>query len=105
MRIFPGSMNLILSSPFDWLSSELEPHLIRIQGEEMGGESDGLMYPANLPDLDEESGFRCTSERGILERSDHRLLSSLPRLDPETGFRYKTETSCPFRLAHILETP
>ena len=48
MTVFPGSLNLRLGRPFDWLASRYQPHIIPFGRGEYGGERDILLLPCAL---------------------------------------------------------
>jgi CTP-dependent riboflavin kinase len=48
MPVFPGSLNLRLGRPFDWLAPRYQPHIIPFGQEEYGGERDILLLPCAL---------------------------------------------------------
>ena len=57
MPVFPGSLNLRLDQPFDWLAPRYQPSIIRFGQEEYGGERDILMLPCILASLGRRRAF------------------------------------------------
>lgn len=60
MPVFPGSLNLRLDQPFDWLAPRYQPHIIRFRQEEYGGERDILLLPCVLATLGRRPAFLWT---------------------------------------------
>jgi CTP-dependent riboflavin kinase len=66
MPVFPGSLNLRLTEPFDWLASRYEPNIIRFGKAEYGGERDILLLRCNLASLEGRRAFLWTPIHPIL---------------------------------------
>lgn len=60
MLVFPGSLNLRLGRPFDWLASRYQPHIIPFGQAEYGGERDILLLPCTLATCGRRSAFLWT---------------------------------------------
>jgi CTP-dependent riboflavin kinase len=74
MPVFPGTLNLGLDEPFEWLAPRYAPHLIHFAGTEYGGERDVLVLPCALPDLDARRAFLWTSTRDITHRKGTHMV-------------------------------
>jgi CTP-dependent riboflavin kinase len=61
MPVYPGSLNLRLSQPFDWLAPRYQPHIIRFGQEEYGGERNILLLPCALANLGHRRAFLWTA--------------------------------------------
>ena len=61
MPIYPGSLNLRLPQPFDWLAPRHQPHIIRFGQEEYGGERNILLLPCALANLEHRRAFLWTA--------------------------------------------
>ena len=61
MPVFPGSLNLGLPDPFDWLAPRYQPHLIHFDRQENGGERDILLLPCILANLDRRVAYLWTA--------------------------------------------
>jgi riboflavin kinase, archaea type len=48
MAVFPGSLNVRLDAPFDWLDPRWAASVINFSREEYGGERDILLLPCRL---------------------------------------------------------
>src|SRR4030095_6275753 len=57
MPFFPGSLNLRLDQPIDWLALRYQPNIIRFGQEEYGGERDNLLLPRILASLGRRRAF------------------------------------------------
>lgn len=64
MPVFPGSLNLALEAPFDWLEPSLQDVIIQFPGKEFGAERDILMLPCNLRSLESQRAFLWVTTRG-----------------------------------------
>lgn len=60
MPVFPGSLNLRLGRPFDWLAPRYQPHIITFGQKEYGGERDILLLPCTLVTCGRRSAFLWT---------------------------------------------
>lgn len=72
MKIYPGSLNLVLEQQFDWQAAKHQPFIIRFGREEMGGERDILLLPCVLPKLDKRKAFLWTTTN--LNREDAEII-------------------------------
>lgn len=61
MPVFPGSLNLRLERPFDWLASRYQPHIITFGRREYGGERDILLLPCALVTCGRRAAFLWTA--------------------------------------------
>ena len=57
MQVFPGSLNLRLDQPFDWLAPRYQPSIIRFGQQEYGGERDILLLGCILASLRRRRAF------------------------------------------------
>ena len=60
LRIFPGSLNLVLEQAFDWDATEIQGGVIFFAMQEYGGERDIFMLPCRLTSLDGRKAFLWT---------------------------------------------
>lgn len=68
--VFPGSLNLALSAPFDWFSPEHVRRTTWFGREEYGGERDILLIPCRLTSLRNERGWLWTTTTAARDRPD-----------------------------------
>lgn len=66
MPIFPGSLNLRLEQPFDWLAPGYQPFIVHFGQEEYGGERDILLLPCVLANLERRRAFLWTAVHPVL---------------------------------------
>jgi CTP-dependent riboflavin kinase len=59
--VFPGSLNVAVSPPFDWFSSEVRARTIPFAKEEYGGERDILLVPCVIESLGDEPAHLWTT--------------------------------------------
>jgi len=57
MPVFPGTLNLRLDHPLDWLAPRYQPSIIRFGQEGYGGERDILLLPCVLASLGRRRAF------------------------------------------------
>jgi CTP-dependent riboflavin kinase len=74
MPIFPGSLNLALEVPFDWLEPALQSAMIYFPGREFGAERDILMLPCRLRSLRSLRGFLWTTTNGASDPTRRGLV-------------------------------
>jgi len=55
--VFPGSLNLRLDEPFNWLAPQYQPSIIRFGQQEYGGERDILLLRCILVSLGHRPAF------------------------------------------------
>jgi CTP-dependent riboflavin kinase len=68
--VFPGSLNIALSEPFDWFAPAHVRRTTWFGREEYGGERDILLIPCRLVSLDNEPGWLWTPTTAARERPD-----------------------------------
>lgn len=68
--VFPGSLNIALSEPFDWFLPEHVRRTTWFGREEYGGERDILLIPCFLTSLENERGWLWTPTTAARDRPD-----------------------------------
>ena len=68
--VFPGSLNLSLSEPFDWFATGNASRTVWFGREEYGGERDILLIPCRLITLHNEPAWLWTPTTAARDRPD-----------------------------------
>ena len=68
--VFPGSLNVALSAPFDWFASDHARRTIWFGRHEYGGERDILLMPCRLTSLNNEPAWLWTPTTAARDRPD-----------------------------------
>lgn len=68
--VFPGSLNVALTTPFDWFATEIRRRTIWFDRKEYGGERDILLVPCTLVNLADERAWLWTPITAARDRSD-----------------------------------
>lgn len=67
MPVFPGSLNLALEEPFDWMLPKIHSNVIWFGREEYGGERDIMLLPCKLKNLKNLKAFLWSTTTAIAE--------------------------------------
>lgn len=70
MPVFPGSLNIALSSPFDWFAPAIVRRTLTFDHAEYGGERDILLVPCLLLNLANQRAWLWTTTTAARDRSD-----------------------------------
>ena len=72
--IYPGSLNLALDHAFDWFAPCFQPHMIRFQQEEYGGERDIVLLPCVLANLGHRKAWLWSTTTAAKYRPDPHVV-------------------------------
>lgn len=67
MPVFPGSLNLALDEPFDWMLPKIQSKVIWFGREEYGGERDIMLLPCKLKSLKNLKAFLWSTTTAVGE--------------------------------------
>lgn len=87
-EVFPGSLNLRLSSDFDWSDARYHDLLIHFPREEYGGERDILLLPCILINLKQYPAFLWTTTTPVAEDA-RRIVEILASVNLRHAFQLK----------------
>jgi CTP-dependent riboflavin kinase len=74
MEVFPGSLNVALSQPFDWFAADLQRHVVWFGRQEYGGERDILLLPCTLRNLQGQRAFLWSTTTAAQDRDNPRVV-------------------------------
>jgi CTP-dependent riboflavin kinase len=74
IAVFPGSLNLRLSRPFDWFSPALPCPIIPFPRAENGGERDILLLPCLMRQFDDLPGYLWTTTNVVHDVNARRVV-------------------------------
>lgn len=74
MAIYPGSLNLRLEQPFDWFEAVRQPHVVRFNRAEYGGERDILLMPCVLRSLGNRRAWLWSTENAARDPADRHVV-------------------------------
>ena len=86
MPIFPGSLNVVLESPFNWFQAELQAHRIWFGKEEYGGERDIWLIPCVLPNLQAQKAYLWSTTTAASSREDAHVVEIIAPVGLRSSF-------------------